>query len=76
MVEFNEECDLCDIWKIRDPIEKLFTFRQNRSSGIISRRLDSIFLSDKLQEIFAKTIILPALKTDHSFVSVIISNYN
>ena len=76
MVELKEEFDLCDIWRIRNPLEKSFTFRQNYSSGILNRRLDYIFISNKLQEFSNKAIILPAFKTDHSSVSIIISNYN
>ena len=45
MIELKEEYDLCDIWRIRNPLEKSFTFRQNHFSGIINRRLDCIFLS-------------------------------
>ena len=76
MVELKEEYDLCDIWRIRNPLEKSFTFRQNHSSVILNCRLDYIFISNKLQEFSNKAITLPAYKTDHSSVSVIISNYN
>ena len=50
MVELKEEYDLCNIWRIRNPLEKSFTFQQNHSSGILNRRLDYIFISNKLQE--------------------------
>ena len=76
MVELREEYDLCDIWRIRNPLEKSFTFRQNHSSGILNRRLDYIFISNKLQEFSNKAITLPGFKTDHSSVSAIISNFN
>ena len=76
MIELKEEYDLCDIWRIRNPLEKSFTFRQNHFSVIINCRQDYIFISNKLQESSNKAMILPAFKTDHSSVSVIISNYN
>ena len=76
MVELKEEYDLCDIWRIRNSLEKSFTYRQNHSSGILNRRLVYIFTSNKLQEFSNKAVILPAFKTDHSSVPVIISNYN
>ena len=76
MDELKEEYDLFDIWRIRNPLEKSFTFRQNHSSGILNRRLDYIFISNKLQEFSNKAITLPGFKTDHSSVSVIISNFN
>ena len=69
MVQLNKEYDLCDTWRIRNLLEKSFTFQQNR-------RLDYIFTSNTLQEFSNKAIILSACKTEHSYVSVIISNYN
>ena len=75
MVGLKEEYDLRDIWRIRNLQEKSFTFRQNHSSGVINRRLDYIFISNKPEEFSNKAIILPAIKTDHSSVSDIISNY-
>ena len=56
--------------------KKLYTFRQNHSSGIINRRLDYIFISNKLQEFSNDADIIPAFKTDYSSVLVTISNYN
>ena len=50
MVELKEEYDLCDIWRIRNLLEKSFTFLQNHSSGILNCRLDYILISNKLQE--------------------------
>ena len=76
MIEVKEEYDLCDIWRIRKPLEKSFTFQQNHFSGITNPRLDYIFIWNKLQESSNKAKILPAFKADHSPVSVIISNYN
>ena len=76
LLELKEEYNLYDIWRIRNPTKKLYTFRQNHSSGIINRRLDYIFISNKLQEFSNDTNIIPAFKTDHSSVSVTISNYN
>ena len=61
-----EEYDLCNIWRIRNPSKKLYTFRENHSSGIINRRLDYIFILNKLQEFSNDTDIIRAFKTDHS----------
>ena len=74
ILELKEENDLCDIWGIRNPTKKLYAFRQNHSSGIINRRLDYIFISNKIQDFSNDTDIIPAFKTDHSFVLVTISN--
>ena len=43
MIELIESFELCDIWRIRNPTEKRFTFRQNHISGYIQRRLDYFF---------------------------------
>ena len=58
--------------KIRNPTKKLKTFRQNHSSGIISRRLDYIYISNKLHEFCNDTDIIPAFKSNHSFALVTI----
>ena len=73
VVHFKEEYDVFDIWRIRNPTEKSFTFRQNHSLGIINCRL---FISNKLQQFSDKAIILSAFKIHHSSASVIISNCN
>ena len=54
--------------------KKSYTFRQNHSSGIINRRLDYIFISNKFQKFSNDTDIIPAFKTDHSSILVTISN--
>ena len=63
-LELKEEYDLCNIWRIRNPTKNIYTFRQNHSSGIINRRLDHIFISNKLQEFSNDSDIIPAFKTD------------
>ena len=35
MIELIESFELCDIWRIRNPTEKGFTFRRNHISGYI-----------------------------------------
>ena len=45
-----KKIDLCDIWKIRNPSTKRYTFRQQHSSDYIQRRLDYFFISNIFQE--------------------------
>ena len=66
IIKLNENLNLCDIWRVRNPHKKLFTFRQKHFTGIIHRRLDCIFVSNVLQEPVKKTEILNALSSDHS----------
>ena len=49
-LELNDKFDLYDIWKIKHPKTKTFTFKQKYLSGFIQRRLDYIFVSQNLQE--------------------------
>ena len=49
-IETKETLDLRDIWRIRRPKSKRFTFHQNHISGRIQRRLDSFLISHFLQE--------------------------
>ena len=50
LIQIKEKFDLCDIWRIRNPNTKRYTFRQQHSSGYIQRRLDYFFISNVLQE--------------------------
>ena len=52
MIELKKEYDLCEIWRIRNPLEKSFTFRQNQFSSITNRRLDYIFYLKQASKIF------------------------
>ena len=55
---------------------KTFTFRQRHFSGLIQRRLDYLFVSQKLQESVKKIQILSSFSADHSpiLASFVISN--
>ena len=75
-LELREEYHLCDIWRIRNPTKKSYTFRKNHSSGIIDCRLDYIAILNKLQNFSNDTDIIPAFKPYHSSVLITISNYN
>ena len=68
--------NICDIWRIRNPKHQNFTFRQNHSTGFIERRLDYIFVSNRLQEFVNYIDALPVISTDHSPVMISVSNDN
>ena len=62
-----DKLDVCDIFRVRYPNKKRFTFRQKtRAKKIIHRRLDYIFLSNCLQENTKDIDILPSFLSDHS----------
>ena len=58
--------DLVDIWRVRNPKTKKFTWHQRKA--IIQRRLDYWFISDLLQDDVAKIDIITSIKTDHSAI--------
>ena len=65
-IELKEKFDLCDIWRIRNPKTKIYTFRQKHVSGLIQRRLDYFYISNSMQVSVKNTDVLTSLLTDHS----------
>ena len=65
LIEIKEALYLCDIWRIRNPNVRRFTFRQNHVSGFIERRLDFFLISNILQESIIKSDALASFCTDH-----------
>ena len=55
LIEIKETLFLCDIWRIRNPNVRRFTFRQNHFFNFIERRLDFFLISNILQESVIKT---------------------
>ena len=60
--------DLTDIWKVRNPDERRFSWRQK--NPVIHRRLDFWLLSSSLQEDVESVEIVPAIKSDHSAITL------
>ena len=69
---FQEEFDLVDIWRVKNPEIKSFTWCQN--SPQIFCRLDYWFISNNLQDCIKSTDITPALKTDHSAILLVVED--
>ena len=65
IVELKETYNLTDIWRIKNPKTKQYTFRQKYVSGFPHRRLDYFFISNNIQEFILDTDIIPAISTDH-----------
>ena len=66
MSTFIDEFDLVDIWRIRNPGCKCFTYRQRKP--LIQSRLDYFLVSDYSQDIVVNTEIIPSVHSDHSAV--------
>ena len=68
LIKIKETLDLCDIWRIRNPKSKRFTFHQNRVSGRIQnqKRLDYFLISNFLRETVIRADVLASFCSDHS----------
>ena len=64
--------DLVDIWRIRNPETKRFTWRQK--NPLIQRRLDYWLISDACQEDIEKTDIISSINSDHSAIVLYFNN--
>ena len=64
--------DLEDIWRIRNPDIKRFTWRQKKP--LIQRRLDFWLISDVCQEDAEKSDIISSINSDHSAIILHISS--
>ena len=64
--ELKETYNLTDIWRIRNPKAKQYTFRQRHVSGFVQRLLDYFFISNNIQEFIVDTNIIPASTSNHS----------
>ena len=58
--------DLIDIWRIRNPTSKRFTFRQK--TPLVQTRLDYFLVSDHCQDLILGTDIIPSVWSDHSAI--------
>ena len=60
------ELDLVDIWRIKHPNTKSFTWSQQ--SPNIFCRLEFWLISNNLYDLVSNTEIIPTIKTDHSAI--------
>ena len=58
--------DLINIWRIRNPNVKRFTWHQK--TPVIQRRLDFWLVSNGMQEDIDNVDVIPSLKSDHSAI--------
>ena len=63
---------LVDIWRIRNPTDTLFTWRQK--SPLIQRRLDFWLISNDLQEDVESVEIITAIRSDHSAITLSVND--
>ena len=63
--------DLIDIWIVRNPDERRFLWRQK--NPVTQRRLDFCLISSSLQEDVESVDIIPAIKSDHSAITLFVN---
>ena len=66
------EHDLVDLWRIRNPTDTRFTWRQK--SPLIQRRLDYWLIRNDVQEDVESVEIITAIKSDHSAIALSINS--
>ena len=64
LTNITENHDLCEIFRIRNPDKKLYTFRANTPRRM--SRLDFYMISNSLQESIGKCEILNSVSSDHN----------
>ena len=66
--EMRLSFDLIDIWRVRNPDVKHFSWRQKKP--VVHRRLDFWLISSSIQEDIEGTDIIPAIRSDHSAITL------
>ena len=70
--QIRSSFDLIDIWRVRNPDVKRFSWRQK--NPVIQRRLDFWLISSSTQNDIDKSVdIIPAIKSDHSAITLSIN---
>ena len=67
--EIRLDMDLVDIWRIRNPDKRLFTWR--KTNPLIQRRLEFWLISDICQNEVKQVKIIPSIKSDHSAITLL-----
>ena len=71
LITMMSQFDLCDIFRVRHPNEKRFTWRQK--NPFKQRRLDHFLISDNLQDLVEYVNIIPSVQSDHSALKLKLS---
>ena len=62
------ELDLHDIWRIKNPTERSFTWSQ--PEPLVLSRLDYWLISSSISDNVCDVDIIPSIKTDHSAIKI------
>jgi len=62
--------DLVDIWRVRNPDAKKFTWRGRTRGGLVQSRIDYFFVSLGIADLVGNTDILHGICSDHSLINM------
>ena len=65
-----EEYSLLDMWRVRHPTDKIFTWRRKTKAGLVQSRLDYLLVSLGISYQVKKINIKPGSNSDHSLVTM------
>ena len=68
IISMMSENDLCDIYRVRNPQSRRYTWRCK--TPLIQRRLDYLLISDQLQGQIEAIDFIPSVQSDHSTVRI------
>ncbi len=67
-----EHFDLLDIWRVRNPEAKKYTWINKTRSGIVQSRIDYFLVSTSISNIVKKVDITPGIRSDHSMLCLLL----
>ena len=73
MNNLKEAFQVNDIWRLKNPDTKRFTWR--RVNPMVKSRLDYWFISKALEDYTEEADIIPSINTDHSAVTLYIKSF-
>ena len=67
---FLDEFNLLDVWRVVNPDEHTFTWRNFTRNGFVQSRIDYFFTSTHMVYDLADVNIKPGIKSDHSLIKI------
>jgi hypothetical protein len=71
-----EECNMCDMWRLLNPTETRYTWRQSTAHGFAQSRLDYWITPSSLSYRIKECLICPSTMSDHSLITLILNGEN
>ena len=70
LISLIEVLNLVDIWRLKNPDAKRYTWREKTRYGFRQSRIDFFLISCHLEYYTETTQILPGIKSDHSLLKL------